>query len=104
MSQTEEADVNRCDWASPNPGSVEYHDAARGAVPVTAADVRVECAGDGCRVLALAAAVTYGALLSAVMPDTWCQAVSGSPFPISVRQPSQAVSGRVSCTCKSDFA
>lgn len=26
MSHTEDADVRRCDWASPNPGSVEYHD------------------------------------------------------------------------------
>ena len=30
MSQKEEADVRRCDWASPNPGSVEYHDAEWG--------------------------------------------------------------------------
>ena len=26
VSQKEEADVRRCDWASPNPGTVEYHD------------------------------------------------------------------------------
>jgi DNA-3-methyladenine glycosylase I len=26
VSHTEDADVRRCDWASPNPGSVEYHD------------------------------------------------------------------------------
>jgi len=30
VSQMEEADVSRCDWASPNPGSVEYHDAEWG--------------------------------------------------------------------------
>lgn len=33
MSQTEDADVRRCDWANPNPGIVEYHDAEWG-VPI----------------------------------------------------------------------